>query len=94
MAVALISQLNECLWWIKRHTVDKERFNSAQDFGANLRLSMRREGFCFCSFNDRYLDLGKDGVKCEFGSVRYTIDTFILKYRGRSVDDLDTLING
>ena len=23
MAVALISQLNECLWWIKRHTVDK-----------------------------------------------------------------------
>jgi hypothetical protein len=24
LAVALISQLNECLWWIKRHTVDKE----------------------------------------------------------------------
>ena len=23
-AVALVSQLNECLWWIKRHTVDKE----------------------------------------------------------------------
>ena len=24
LAVALISQLNECLWWIKRHTKDKE----------------------------------------------------------------------
>ena len=24
LAVALISQLNECLWWIKRHTVVKE----------------------------------------------------------------------
>jgi len=24
LAIALISQLNECLWWIKRHTVDKE----------------------------------------------------------------------
>ena len=23
LAVALVSQLNECLWWIKRHTVDK-----------------------------------------------------------------------
>jgi hypothetical protein len=23
-AVALVSQLNECLWWIRRHTVDKE----------------------------------------------------------------------
>jgi hypothetical protein len=22
--VALVTQLNECLWWIKRHTVDKE----------------------------------------------------------------------
>ena len=22
-AVALVSQLNECLWWIRRHTVDK-----------------------------------------------------------------------
>jgi hypothetical protein len=24
LAFALVSQLNECLWWIKRHTVDKE----------------------------------------------------------------------
>ena len=24
LAVALLSQLNECLWWIRRHTVDKE----------------------------------------------------------------------
>ena len=24
LAVALVSQLNECLWWIKRHTMDKE----------------------------------------------------------------------
>ena len=24
LAVALVSQLNESLWWIKRHTVDKE----------------------------------------------------------------------
>ena len=24
LAVALISQLNECIWWIRRHTVDKE----------------------------------------------------------------------
>jgi hypothetical protein len=24
LAIALITQLNECLWWIKRHTVDKE----------------------------------------------------------------------
>ena len=24
LAIALVSQLNECLWWIKRHTVDKE----------------------------------------------------------------------
>ena len=24
LAVAWVSQLNECLWWIKRHTVDKE----------------------------------------------------------------------
>ena len=24
LAVALVSQLNECLWWIKRHTADKE----------------------------------------------------------------------
>ncbi|MDB9879336.1 hypothetical protein OAC87_02105 [Pseudomonadales bacterium] len=24
LAVALVSQLNECLWWIKRRTVDKE----------------------------------------------------------------------
>ena len=24
LAVALVSQLNECLWWIRRHTADKE----------------------------------------------------------------------
>jgi hypothetical protein len=24
LAVALVSQLNESLWWIKRHTLDKE----------------------------------------------------------------------
>jgi len=24
LTIVLISQLNECLWWIKRHTVDKE----------------------------------------------------------------------
>jgi len=24
LAVALVSQLNDCLWWIRRHTVDKE----------------------------------------------------------------------
>jgi len=24
LAVVLVSQLNECLWWIRRHTVDKE----------------------------------------------------------------------
>jgi len=24
LAVALVTQLNECLWWIKRHTMDKE----------------------------------------------------------------------
>ena len=24
LAITLMSQLNECLWWIKRHTVDKE----------------------------------------------------------------------
>jgi hypothetical protein len=24
LAVALVSQLNECLWWIRRYTVDKE----------------------------------------------------------------------
>ena len=24
LTVALVSQLNECLWWIRRHTVDKE----------------------------------------------------------------------
>ena len=24
LAFALVSQLNECLWWIRRHTVDKE----------------------------------------------------------------------
>ena len=24
LAVALVTQLNECLWWIRRHTVDKE----------------------------------------------------------------------
>ena len=24
LAVALVSQLNECLWWIRRHTVDKD----------------------------------------------------------------------
>ena len=24
LAIALTTQLNECLWWIKRHTVDKE----------------------------------------------------------------------
>ena len=24
LAAALVSQLNECLWWIRRHTVDKE----------------------------------------------------------------------
>ena len=24
LAVALVSQLNECLWWIRRHSVDKE----------------------------------------------------------------------
>ena len=24
LAVALVSQLNECLWWIRRHTEDKE----------------------------------------------------------------------
>jgi hypothetical protein len=22
--ITLVTQLNECLWWIKRHTVDKE----------------------------------------------------------------------
>ena len=24
LAVALVTQLNECLWWIRRHSVDKE----------------------------------------------------------------------
>ncbi|MDC0010737.1 hypothetical protein OAE20_03150 [Porticoccaceae bacterium] len=24
LAIALVSQLNECLWWIRRHSVDKE----------------------------------------------------------------------
>ena len=24
LAVTLVSQINECLWWIRRHTVDKE----------------------------------------------------------------------
>ena len=24
LAVALVTQLNECLWWIRRHTADKE----------------------------------------------------------------------
>jgi hypothetical protein len=24
LAVSLVRQLNECLWWIRRHTVDKE----------------------------------------------------------------------
>jgi hypothetical protein len=24
LAVALVSQLNECFWWIRRHTIDKQ----------------------------------------------------------------------
>jgi len=55
--VALVIQLNECLWWIKRHTVDKElllhdsmagiltrsaEFPQSYD---NRRVSMALEGF-------------------------------------------------
>ena len=55
--VALVIQLNECLWWIKRHTVDKElllhesmagiltrsaEFSQSYD---NRRISMALEGF-------------------------------------------------
>ena len=55
--VALVTQLNECLWWIKRHTVDKElllhesmagiltrsaEFPQSYD---NRRVSMALEGF-------------------------------------------------
>ena len=55
--VALVIQLNECLWWIKRHTVDKElllhesmagiltrsaEFSQSYD---NRRISMVLEGF-------------------------------------------------
>jgi hypothetical protein len=57
LAVALISQLNKCLWWIKRHTADKElllhesmagiltrsaEFPQSYD---NRRVSMALEGF-------------------------------------------------
>ena len=55
--IALVIQLNECLWWIKRHTVDKElllhesmagiltrsaEFPQSYD---NRRVSMTLEGF-------------------------------------------------
>ena len=55
--IALVIQLNECLWWIKRHTVDKElllhesmagiltrsaEFPQSYD---NRRVSMALEGF-------------------------------------------------
>jgi hypothetical protein len=55
--IALVIQLNECLWWIKRHTVDKElllhesmagiltrsaEFPQSYD---NRRFSMALEGF-------------------------------------------------
>jgi cyanate lyase len=55
--VALVIQLNECIWWIKRHTVDKElllhesmagiltrsaEFPQSYD---NRRVSMALEGF-------------------------------------------------
>jgi hypothetical protein len=55
--VALVTQLNECLWWIKRHTVDKElllhesmarilaRSNRYIEPYENHRISSALEGF-------------------------------------------------
>ena len=55
--VALVTQLNECLWWIKRHTVDKElllhesmakilcRADTYRDVYDNRLVSMALEGF-------------------------------------------------
>ena len=55
--VALVTQLNECLWWIKRHTVDKElllhesmarilsRAGSYSEVYDNRLVSIALEGF-------------------------------------------------
>jgi len=55
--VALVTQLNECLWWIKRHTVDKElllhesmakilcRADTYSDVYDNHLVSAALEGF-------------------------------------------------
>lgn len=55
--VALVTQLNECLWWIKRHTIDKElllhesmakilcRADTYRDVYDNDLVSAALEGF-------------------------------------------------
>lgn len=55
--IALVTQLNECLWWIKRHTVDKElllhesmakilcRADTYRDVYDNHLVSAALEGF-------------------------------------------------
>ena len=55
--VALVTQLNECLWWIKRHTVDKElllhesmarilsKADSYIEFYDNQKISSALESF-------------------------------------------------
>ena len=51
--IALVIQLNECLWWIKRHTVDKElllhdsmsRILSNTETYNNHKVSSALEGF-------------------------------------------------
>ncbi len=55
--IALVTQLNECLWWIKRHTVDKElllhesmarilsKADSYIEFYDNQKISSALESF-------------------------------------------------
>ena len=69
LAVALVSQLNECLWWIKRHTVDKELLLHE----AMARL-LSREGIIWMGSGnsklsvalERYLDGSADKDEAEW----------------------------
>jgi hypothetical protein len=68
LAVALVSQLNECLWWIKRHTVDKElllheamarllsREGSNWMGSGNSKLSVALEHYLDCSAHKDEVD--------------------------------------
>jgi len=86
--VALVTQLNECLWWIKRHTVDKELLlhesmvkilcmaDTYSDVYDNHLVSAALEGFLAGNANKR----GKQWVNDLLKEAKLTVSD--LRARG------------